>query len=118
MNGLAAIKENLGCALVQAPSSAAYDAMPSSAIAAGLADFVGTPKELAQRLDAFVAHTAARVEPGEAASRTEISAVLAAAGAGLFAWVAAAPAAFAGARPIPVGENATRPAPPCARRTP
>ena len=46
-----------------------------------------------------------------AARLRRISAVLAAAGAGLFAWVAAVPAAFAGARPIPVGENATQPRP-------
>lgn len=41
-----------------------------------------------------------------------ISAVLAAAGVSLMAWIAATPAAFAGARPIPVGENGTGPAVP------
>ena len=45
-----------------------------------------------------------------AARVRRISAVLAAAGISLFAWVAATPAAFAGARPV--GENATSPAPP------
>jgi len=50
-----------------------------------------------------------------AARVRRISAVLAAAGASLLAWVAATPAAFAGARPIPVGENATAPALPAPR---
>jgi hypothetical protein len=50
-----------------------------------------------------------------AARVRRISAVLTAAGASLLAWVAATPAAFAGARPIPVGENATAPALPAPR---
>lgn len=44
--GLRAIKENSGFAGVQTPESAKFDAMPRSAINAGLADFVATPKEL------------------------------------------------------------------------
>jgi two-component system CheB/CheR fusion protein len=74
--GLAAIKENLGFALVQTPTSAAYDEMPSSAIAADLADFVGTPTELATRLNALIAHTTARLEAAESVSSTVIAAVL------------------------------------------
>ena len=50
-----------------------------------------------------------------AARMRRLAAALAAAGAGLLAWVAATPAAFAGARPIPVGENATAPALPAPR---
>ena len=56
--GLAAIKEHLGIALVQEPSSAAYDAMPRSAIATGLADFVGPPEMLAETLAAIAAQPA------------------------------------------------------------
>lgn len=44
--GLRAIKENAGLALVQTPSSAKFDAMPRSAIDAGLADIVAPPEEL------------------------------------------------------------------------
>lgn len=44
--GLRAIKENGGFAGVQTPESAKFDAMPRSAINAGLADFVATPEEL------------------------------------------------------------------------
>ena len=47
-----------------------------------------------------------------AARMRRISAVLAAAGAGLLAWVVAAPAAFAGARPYLVGEKGPSSAPP------
>jgi hypothetical protein len=57
-----------------------------------------------------------RLSHSPVASRVRrISAVLAAAGASLLAWVAAVPAAYAEARPIPVGENATAPAPPAPR---
>ena len=61
--GLAAIKENLGVALVQDPLSAAYDAMPRSAISAELADFVGTPETLAETLDALASHLITRSSP-------------------------------------------------------
>ncbi len=44
--GLRAIKENGGFAGVQTPESAKFDAMPRSAMDAGLADFVATPEEL------------------------------------------------------------------------
>ena len=44
-----------------------------------------------------------------AARVRQIAAVLTAAGAGLLAWVAAAPAAFAGARPYLIGENGPSP---------
>ena len=44
-----------------------------------------------------------------AARVRRISAVLAAAGASLLAWVAAVPAASAASIPIPVGESATQP---------
>ncbi len=44
--GLRAIKENAGFALVQSPDSAKFNAMPHSAIDAGLADIVATPDAL------------------------------------------------------------------------
>ena len=48
--GLRAIKENAGLALVQNPASAKFDAMPRSAIDAGLADIIATPQELSSRI--------------------------------------------------------------------
>jgi two-component system, chemotaxis family, CheB/CheR fusion protein len=44
--GLRAIKDNAGLACVQSPDSAKFDAMPRSAINAGLADIVARPQEL------------------------------------------------------------------------
>lgn len=52
--GLRAIKENAGLALVQSPESAKFDAMPRSAIDAGLADVIAPPEELATRLIDFL----------------------------------------------------------------
>jgi chemotaxis protein methyltransferase CheR/two-component system CheB/CheR fusion protein len=52
--GLRAIKENAGLGFVQAPDSAKYDAMPLSAIEAGLADQVATPEELWHRISAYL----------------------------------------------------------------
>jgi len=63
-------------------------------------------------MSALISH---RPHSPVAARVRRISAVLAAAGASLIAWAAATPAAFAGARPIPVGENATSPARPAGR---
>lgn len=48
--GLQAIKSQGGLAVVQQPDSAPFDAMPSSAIAAGCADIVGLPGELPARI--------------------------------------------------------------------
>jgi two-component system CheB/CheR fusion protein len=52
--GLAAIKEKGGAVFVQAPASAKFDAMPRSAIDAGLADVVATVEELAGKLAAHL----------------------------------------------------------------
>ncbi len=60
--GLAAIKEHLGIALVQEPSSAAYDAMPRSAIATGLADVIDRPEKLAETLMAIAAQPGSAIE--------------------------------------------------------
>lgn len=48
--GLKAIKENLGLALVQDPTSAKYAAMPQSAVNAGVADYVAGASELPAQL--------------------------------------------------------------------
>jgi chemotaxis protein methyltransferase CheR/two-component system CheB/CheR fusion protein len=48
--GLRAIKESGGLALVQEPASAKYDAMPRSAISAGLADIVAPVEQLPGKL--------------------------------------------------------------------
>jgi len=54
--GLRAIKENAGLAAVQSPDSAKFDAMPRSAIDAGLADIIAPPQELSARIFAFLKH--------------------------------------------------------------
>ncbi len=48
--GLQAIKRQGGLTLVQQPETAAFDAMPRSAIAAGAADIVCAPEAMGQRL--------------------------------------------------------------------
>ena len=55
--GLRAIKENAGAAFVQALDCAKFDAMPRSAIDAGLADVVAPAEELVSRILAFLHHT-------------------------------------------------------------
>ncbi len=55
--GLRAIKENAGAAFVQALDDAKFDAMPRSAIDAGLADVVAPAQELVSRILAFLHHT-------------------------------------------------------------
>jgi len=48
--GLRSIKEAGGYVVVQAPSSARFDGMPSSAVATGLADLVLAPEEMPDQL--------------------------------------------------------------------
>ena len=55
--GLRAIKENAGLAVVQSPNSAKFDAMPRSAIEAGLADIVAPPEKLWERIAAYLNHS-------------------------------------------------------------
>lgn len=52
--GLRAIKEAGGIALVQEPGSTQFDSMPRSALATGMADFIGTPAALAEDLCNYV----------------------------------------------------------------
>lgn len=54
--GLKAIKERAGIALVQDPASAKFDAMPRSAIEAGLADLVATADALPTKLILYRRH--------------------------------------------------------------
>lgn len=48
--GIAAIKENGGCVMVQVPNSAKFDGMPNSALASGYADVVDTPAGIAEAI--------------------------------------------------------------------
>lgn len=54
--GLRAIKAKAGVVLVQDPETAKFDAMPRSAIAAGLADIVAPAEELPDKLLAYNRH--------------------------------------------------------------
>lgn len=55
--GLRAIKEKAGVALVQEPATAKFDAMPRSAIDAGLADIVAPADELPGKIIAYLQRT-------------------------------------------------------------
>ena len=52
--GLRAIKEQGGLCVAQAPGSARYDGMPSSAIGTGLVDFVDEPRHLIAHVRRFL----------------------------------------------------------------
>ena len=54
--GLKAIKAEGGITLAQEPSSAKFDGMPSSAIAAGAVDFVLNPEGIAKQLVSLASH--------------------------------------------------------------
>lgn len=60
--GLQAIKEQGGLLLVQEPGSAKFDAMPLSAINAGLADIVAPANELPNHIVSFLKHAASFAE--------------------------------------------------------
>ena len=55
--GLRAIKENAGLGVVQSPETAKFDAMPRSAIEAGLADMVAAPDALWGHISAYLNHS-------------------------------------------------------------
>ncbi|WP_295431275.1 chemotaxis protein CheB [uncultured Thiodictyon sp.] len=63
--GLRAIKERGGAVFVQDPASAKFDSMPRSAIAAGLADVVAPPEQLAGRILAFLKRLPSLVAPSD-----------------------------------------------------
>jgi two-component system, chemotaxis family, CheB/CheR fusion protein len=58
--GLKAIKGEGGMAMVQSPESAAYDGMPRSALATGLADYTLPPDKMPGQLIAYVKHAFGR----------------------------------------------------------
>ena len=61
--GLAAIKEQGGAVFVQAPASAKFDAMPRSAIDAGLADIVAPIEVVADQVVAYCARARSGTHP-------------------------------------------------------
>ena len=54
--GIVSIKEHLGMVIAQDPNSAAFDSMPSSAIATGLVDFILKPSEMAATIIKYIQH--------------------------------------------------------------
>ena len=58
--GVRAVKAEGGMVMIQEPTSAAFDSMPRSAIATGLADFVLPPAEMPRELLAFCRHASSR----------------------------------------------------------
>ncbi len=73
--GLRAIKEKAGVALVQDPTTAKFDSMPRSAIAAGLADIVAPVDELPGRIMAYLQRTPLVARP-EAAGEDKTQSAL------------------------------------------
>ena len=61
--GLKAIKAELGMAMVQDPSSAEYDSMPSSAIETGMVDYILTPEKMPAQLVTYKKHRVSRRVP-------------------------------------------------------
>jgi two-component system, chemotaxis family, CheB/CheR fusion protein len=57
--GLESIKKNGGIAIVQDPISASFDGMPNSAIAAGLADLILAPEQMASELLEYLKESSA-----------------------------------------------------------
>ncbi len=55
-SGIRAIKEELGMVMVQEEESAAFDGMPSSAIATGLVDYILPPEEMPDQLLSYLKH--------------------------------------------------------------
>ena len=55
--GLKTIKGEGGMAMVQSPESAAYNGMPGSAIATGLADYILPPGKMPEQLISFAQHS-------------------------------------------------------------
>ena len=68
--GLRAIKEQGGLTLVQEPASAQADSMPRSAIEAGVADLIGNPETLPEKILDFLQRPA-KESPAEPPDPTE-----------------------------------------------
>jgi two-component system, chemotaxis family, CheB/CheR fusion protein len=71
--GLKAIKAEGGITFAQEPSSAKFDGMPRSAIAAGAVDFVLTPEAIAKQLVALGDHSYLRDAPVRESARVPSS---------------------------------------------
>ncbi|SPF56194.1 Methylase of chemotaxis methyl-accepting protein [Candidatus Sulfopaludibacter sp. SbA4] len=69
--GLKAIKAEGGITFAQEPSSAKFDGMPRSAIAAGVVDFILPPDEIAKRVVRLAKHPYVARKPEEADDRAE-----------------------------------------------
>jgi two-component system CheB/CheR fusion protein len=52
--GVEDLSDRGGIVMVQHPKSAKYDGMPQAAISTNLVDYIGTPKEIASQIKAFV----------------------------------------------------------------
>jgi len=63
--GLKAIKSEYGMVIVQNPESAKFRGMPTSAIDAGVADFILMPAKMPEQLLAYTAHFAGKVVGGK-----------------------------------------------------
>ncbi len=62
--GLKAIKSEFGLAMVQAPETAKFRGMPTSAIDTGIADFILPPAKMPAQLLAYTAHRTSKVTGG------------------------------------------------------
>jgi len=62
--GLKAIKSEFGLAMVQAPETAKFRGMPTSAIDTGIADFILPPAKMPAQLLAYTAHCTRKVVGG------------------------------------------------------
>jgi two-component system CheB/CheR fusion protein len=62
--GLKAIKSEFGLAMVQAPETAKFRGMPTSAIDTGIADFILPPAKMPAQLVAYTAHCTRKVVGG------------------------------------------------------
>jgi hypothetical protein len=62
--GLGAIKAEYGLAIVQDPNSAKFRGMPTSAIEAGIADFILPPAKMPAQLLAYTAHCTRKIVGG------------------------------------------------------
>jgi two-component system CheB/CheR fusion protein len=72
--GLLAIKQQRGLTLAQTPSSAQFDSMPASAIAAGCVDIVAEPQLLAERICRRLSQTSDGGLPESASASALVSA--------------------------------------------
>ena len=73
--GMRAIKEKAGLGLVQEPTSAKFDSMPRSVIAAGLADLIAPAEELPGKIIDFLRHILTIVKTEQPLAEKDQSAI-------------------------------------------